>query len=192
MNGIISQIAFYLSKLRFWFTVNPWETAIRVRLGRNVIKYGPGVHFKIPALDRVFIASDRTHVTNLPNQTVTTTCGRVVTVSAVVTYRIVDIDKLYSTLFNVTDWIINESLSCIAKHLLSVRFDQIVWNNISDDIMKLMPSTDKYGVIVEKIQMTDAAVTKAFRFISDSGGNQWWTQKLDSLINPNDSLTPVG
>ena len=55
---------------RWWVIVQPWESCLRVRLGRHVALLAPGVHWRIPYVDQAYRQSVRLRIAHLPTQTV--------------------------------------------------------------------------------------------------------------------------
>lgn len=85
------------SLIVWWVTVAPWEQGLRVRLGKRVKLCNPGVHLKIPILDRMYRQSVRLRSSIQPAQTLTTKDGKPLTVAVTVLYRIADLRRLYDS-----------------------------------------------------------------------------------------------
>ncbi|MGQ0834978.1 MAG: SPFH domain-containing protein [Gammaproteobacteria bacterium] len=84
--------------LAWWFIVEPWEQAVRVRFGKHVRLVHAGVHFKIPFFDVIYKQNVRRRVSGIPVQTLTALDGVPVTIHGSVGYRICDVLKLQQTL----------------------------------------------------------------------------------------------
>ena len=44
---------------QWWVVVAQWELGLRIRLGKKTKALNPGIHFRIPFLDRIYIQSAR-------------------------------------------------------------------------------------------------------------------------------------
>lgn len=70
-----------LESAKFWFMVNPWERAVRVRAGRWSKQIEPGAYFRIPFVDTVTLINTRLRITSTPSITITTMDGKTVTMA---------------------------------------------------------------------------------------------------------------
>src|SRR5688572_20343223 len=97
----IKDIFQFLSRFFQWyFIVMPWEQAVFIRAGKSHKTLGKGIYFKIPFLDVVYIQTTRRRMIEAPMQTVTTKDGHAITIKAGVSYKIVDMFKLYNSLYH--------------------------------------------------------------------------------------------
>lgn len=102
---ILNIIASFSNKLfQWWFTVMPWEQAIRIRRGKTVRLLGAGLYLKIPFIDAVYIQTTRMRMVDMPIQTVSTQDGTTLTIKAVIGYSIKDVQLLYNTLYHPDDF----------------------------------------------------------------------------------------
>lgn len=196
----LQQIAQWLGTLRIWFTVMPWERAIRVRFGKRVTRLEPGLHFRIPFADETYQQNVRLRVLNLPVQTVTNLLGQTVTLSGVVRWRVSDIGLLYDQLHSPEDWILNTALASLA----SVVFDaeQVLSQRIGGDApapaaesVRISPmglsrmasarfqeaNPSLMGLEVESISITDMARVRTYRIINGEGNVGWSWSRVGAL-----------
>mgnify|MGYP001600832354 CR=1 FL=1 len=82
--------------LTWWFFVQPWEKAIRVRAGKHTVMCEPGTHFRIPFVDSVYIHNTRRRVLGVPATTLSSADGRVVVASCVVGFVVSDVLKMHT------------------------------------------------------------------------------------------------
>lgn len=176
MNQIVELITRLTRILVWWAVVNPWERALRVRLGKHVVKLGPGVHLKIPFVDAVFKQSVRRRLANLPLQTLTTRDGKTLSLSGVVGYAVADLDQLYATLQHAEDTIINLALAAIADFVHTHDTADCQPADVATEAVATM-SLEKYGLGEVSIHLTDFVYAKAYRLLSDTQ----WGKHGDSL-----------
>jgi hypothetical protein len=98
MNIANAILDFLKNLLAWWFLVEPWEQAVRVRFGKHYVLRHPGVHFKFPFFDIVYKQNVRRRTSSVPLQTLTTRDGKTMTVLGSLGYSIVDVLKLHLTL----------------------------------------------------------------------------------------------
>ena len=177
----LQQIAEWLNRVRFWYTVRPWERAIRVRCGRWIVAISPGLHFRIPLLDEVFCQNVRQRVLNLPIQTATTTNGKAVTLSGAVRWHIADVELIYQKLHTPEDWIYNTVLAALAEVIFSATtvlspqsVGELATAKVQDDSRAM-------GLEIEAVSITDFAMVRTYRLISGEGNSGWSWNRVGPL-----------
>lgn len=169
LNDFISQI---LSLFQWWIVVAPWESAIRVRRGRNITVLQPGIHFRIPSLDRFFVQRTRKRFINIPTQTVTTLDRQALTVSGGTAFSITDIGKLYNTLSDPEDVIQVETLGLVARFVAAHNMKDTHPENIQDYVNENI-HLEQYGMGGVAFVVTDFVCVKTYRIIQ--GGPKDWS-----------------
>lgn len=84
--------------LKWWVVIAVWERGLRVRLGKNPKELLPGLHFRIPWLDRIYVQSVRHRTTTTRNINATTKDGKSVVVSIAIHFAVADVLKVYDSL----------------------------------------------------------------------------------------------
>lgn len=93
----LSQIIDGMSKpFKWWVVVAPWEQGLRVRLGKTAARLDPGIHLKVPFLDRIYCQSVRLRTIHNTSLTCTTRDGFCVTVSFACSFSVEDIVEFYN------------------------------------------------------------------------------------------------
>lgn len=154
----------------WWVVIQPWEQGLRVRSlpfrrqKRCILK--PGFRFRIPYLDAVFMQSTRLRFTTLRPQTLTTQDNQTITLSGVIGYSIVDIDKLYDTLHQAEDSLRCRAQTAIAKFVPSHKFADCGPERIEEDAAAEV-HFEQYGLSLDSICLTSYARLRAYRLIMD-------------------------
>ena len=165
--NIIKDIIDYLSKLfTWWVVVMPWEQGIRVTLGKKMLLMTKGVYLKLPLLHTIFVQEKRLRVINLPIQTICTSDGHALTLSCSVGYSIVDIIKLYNTLYQPDMTISNIVAAKIAEQICNVKLEDCKPSMVQAGVNESLLSSD-YGLKFEYVNITNFAYVKTFRLIQD-------------------------
>jgi regulator of protease activity HflC (stomatin/prohibitin superfamily) len=164
--------------LTWFFTVAPWEQAIRVRMGKRVAVLGAGVYLRIPFVDTIYKQSIRRRINAIKAQTLTTKDGRVVTCSGAVGYRIGDLGKLYDTLENANMTIENEVAGIIASYVGSRDLADCNSRQLEDKVHAEL-NLSKYGLEGQEFYVQSFATSKTFRVITGEIGQSW---QMDSAL----------
>ena len=76
----LSSIFGFFRSFQCWVTVAPWEAGLRVRYGTKAFLLNPGLHWRIPFLDRIFIQPVRLRTIEPPTITLTTKDGKMLSI----------------------------------------------------------------------------------------------------------------
>ncbi len=172
MNQVKDFLEYLLNAIKIWIIVQPWENGLRVRNGKHVKKMKGGVYFRIPYLDSVYIQSVRLRVVSLPIQTLTSKDLKAITLNSAIGYSIVDIEKIYSTLYHPELTLANMAMSEISDYVYKNNLQDLHPQEIERAVIEKL-SVGDYGIKVEYFRMTNFAVVKTFRLIQD----QSWTSE---------------
>ena len=170
-----------LSKIFLWWVIiNPWELGIRVRLGKYTKLLGPGIHFRIPGMDKVYAQNTRMEALDVPNQTLTTLDGKILTISVVVCFRIMDIELLYTNIQRVDQTIMGMVMGKVATSVTSLRSEECTPNKVEryvqDEINGL---ADDWGIEFYLISVNTFAYVKTYRLIGESTRSLWPEISMD-------------
>lgn len=165
---------------KWWVVVASWEQGVRVRFGKKTTRLDPGVHFRIPFLDRIYIQSTRTQVVHTYGQSISTPEGKVITFGIAVRFQIQDIVQLYNTVSDVGTVLLFDAISQ-ASHLISTETDMnpsLLEDKINDSLAK-----QDYGLCEVHASVVGFCQIKSWRFIVDGA----WIPMGKSLDDSRDS-----
>ena len=175
MKSFFDFLAQFWRQLRPWTVINPWEQALRVRLGRHVRRLPPGVHLKVPLIDTIYAQSVRRRIVALQVQTITTTDGKAVSFAASLGYEIGDLAKLYETLHHAEDTIIRLGMAALAHVVRTRAADDCDQESIERAAVTRLDLV-RFGIQGVELYLTAFAVVRTYRLISDptydTGGDQ--------------------
>lgn len=172
MTAIIDLLRSFWRLFIWWVVVNPWERAIRVRLGKHRTLLEPGLSFRIPYADQIFRQSVRLRFTTLYPQTVTTRDGQTLTIAGVLSYTITNVDRLYDTLQQAEEALRAMAQGAIADYVHGHRFEDCSPKDVERGSGKNL-SLDDYGLGFDSLRLTTFARVKSYRFIMDSHQSTW-------------------
>lgn len=167
MNGIKEFIQWLFDAVKIWIIIQPWESALRVRFGKQIKKLTGGVYFRLPYFDAIYIQENRLRVCTMSMQTLTTKDGETITVEAAVGYSIRDLEMLYKTLSSPETTVENIIKSSIADYITSSFSDYIKPLDIEREAEVKIREKD-YGLEFTYVKILSFARVKTFRLIQDS------------------------
>lgn len=149
------------------FLVQPWEQGLRVRFGKKIKRYGGGLHFKLPFVDKIYLQNTRLRITDLASQTLTTADGKTVTLSGALQYRVKDIMKLYMNLHMAENTVAQLVQGAIAKHITAADLGRLKSDLWVGQVMRECNGTlHCWGLSQAQLIITDFAVVKTYRLIT--------------------------
>lgn len=160
---------------KWWVTIASWEQGLRVRFGKRSRALPPGIHFRIPFLDRVYVQSTRAKTIVSSNQTMSTADGKVVTMSVSIIYEVSDILRMYEQASSPEDVLIFEALKVAAHEVSSRRVADLSPLQIGEAISARLQSVD-LGLSNVSSALTGFCVSRCYRIIDGSG---WQPQGRD-------------
>jgi len=166
MNQVKEFLDYLLNSVKFWVIVQPWEQGIRVRKGSKVKLLIAGMYFRIPYLDSVYIQETRLRVASLPIQTVTSKDGSAVTLNGAIGYSIINIEKLYNTLYHPETTISNMAMGEVADYVFKNPIADTDPKKIEATVLNKLNAHD-YGLQFDYFKITSFAVVRTYRLIQD-------------------------
>jgi regulator of protease activity HflC (stomatin/prohibitin superfamily) len=138
--------------------VQPYEQALKIRLGRYIGRLNPGFTWVVPIITQIVKLDLRTQVMDVPSQEVITKDNSPTNVDAIVYIRVVDPEKAY---FEVS----NYKLATVALAQTSLRgiigdmeLDEILYNReqINTRLRDMLDKeTDQWGVKIERVEIKE-------------------------------------
>lgn len=164
--NLLNSIADFLGRLlNWWFTVQPWEQAIHVRRGKVAKVKGPGFYWQIPFVDKVFIQTTRMRMMDVPMQTMSSKDGSAITVKSVIGYSIIDVLKVYQTLYHPEVTLGSMVQSGVGQFIRENLTSAITPAGI-EEYVKI--DGDQYGIGNVTVKITTFAIVKVFRLMQDN------------------------
>lgn len=172
MSAIIDLLRSFWRLFIWWFVVQPWESAIRVRLGKTRKRVGPGLHFRIPYADVVYRQSTRLRYATTMPQTVSTKDGFALTISGQLGYKIIDLDKLYDTVQQGENAVRAIAQGAIAGYVFEHDLAECSPVDVERGVASKLGLAE-YGLEYAALQLTTFCRVKTYRLIMDNHENAW-------------------
>lgn len=171
MNQVREFIEYILNLVKIWVIIQPWQQGIRVRIGKNRKLLNPGIHFKIPYFDSVFVQENRMRIVDIPLQTISCK-DQTITLNASFGYLISNIETLYLKLYHPETTLKNLTMAKITDFVSSRQFADIKLDELEGFVLKELKALD-YGITFETFQVMNYASVKTYRLIQDRS----WTHE---------------
>lgn len=172
MNQIKEFLEYIFNLVKIWVIIQPWQQGIRVRFGKNKKLLEPGIHFKLPYFDSVFVQETRMRIVNMPIQTISCKDKQTITLNGSFGDLISNIEKLYCTLYHPETTLKNLTMAKITDFISQKNFSDIELNDLENKVLAELKSLD-YGITFESFQIMNFASVRTFRLIQD----QSWTHE---------------
>lgn len=153
--------------LRWWVVVAPWEQGVRIRLGKTAVVLNPGIHLRIPFLDRAYVQCTRLRIVTSRGHTVMTLDKKVVTIALATQFVIQDIKQLYSTISNPENTLVNCISSLAAEYLSKIHSDDLSYKALQAYVNDGMVDKD-WGLSDISVSVIDFAFARTYRLIGNS------------------------
>lgn len=174
-------IQYLFDKLEFlfkwWVIIQPWEQGLRVWMGKKERFLNPGIYWRIPFFHSVYIQQIRTHYVNLALQSLTTKCGKQLTIGLIVGYSIADMQKMYNSIGEVEGYVTSVVSGRVSEYIE----DNYIEDCTDDKIIPYLMENDSMsvGINIESISVFAKVVVRTYRLIQDGS----WMGERHSLEN---------
>jgi hypothetical protein len=169
MNWLPTMLQSLSRPMKWWIVVASWEQGLRIRLGRNPTRLDPGIHFRIPFVDRIYVQSTRARVISVENQSLSTKDGKVYTVSLGVRFRINNIITVYETMAQPEGILACDALSLVARYISAKDSKDVDPEELESAINDNMPSYGS-GLTDVLVNVTGFCHSRCYRMIT---GGTW-------------------
>ncbi len=154
----------FTQAFRWFWILQPWEQGLRVRAGKNIVKFEGGIHYKVPYIDHIFKQNTRSRISAVPAQNVDTLDGKAMTISGSLAYRVVDVTPLY-TLLHTADETLGQKVQRRVCEYIEVRNRADI--TPTDMMTRVTAALDfeQYGLVEVEFIVTDMVQVKTLRLI---------------------------
>lgn len=146
--------------------VDAYELAIVLRFGKYQRSVEPGIHWKIPFVDRFLTCNNVSQTINLAAQSITTSDGESVVASAIVKYCIKDPRAYHTSVWNAHAALSDVSMGVIFDELSGRCWADCRGVDWGDVLTKPVRAKVKaFGIHVEHVTLTDFGRIRTLRIM---------------------------
>lgn len=164
---IIDFIISIWDKLTFFQIVKQYQQGAWLRFGKLRKIVGPGLYFKIPLLDEIDCYHVLTTAMTLDAQSVTTKDEKEVVAKGIIKYKIADLSKQFTDVYDAVDAISDVSMGIIKNIISKKTWEECKEENLDNEITKkVRTEAKKWGIEVEAVTLSDLSRMRSFRFLT--------------------------
>lgn len=164
---IIDFIISIWDKLTFFQIVKQYQQGAWLRFGKLRKVVGPGIYFKIPVLDEIDCYHVLTTAMTLDAQSVTTKDEKEVVAKGIIKYKIADLSKQFTDVYDAVDAISDVSMGIIKNIISKKTWEECKEENLDNEITKkVRTEAKKWGIEVEAVTLSDLSRMRSFRFLT--------------------------
>ena len=166
MNEVLQWLMGLVRGARCWVVVQPWERAVRVRLGKRTTLLEPGLHGRIPYADEVTVVNTRLRVAAVATQTITTKDGKALTTGGNVGFRIAQPLEALNALQSPESTVAAIAQRAVASFISSREWAALSCPQVEADVLAALRAFGMgKGITVEFVSCVDFAVVRTFRLL---------------------------
>ena len=170
LDKLLDFIVTFINDILPFKIVDQWEQGVHLRFGKFHKVVYPGLNWKIPFFDQVWVVPVITQTVNLKPQTLTTLDEKSVVLTSIVRYHIEDVEKFLRGVMHANDVLVDTTQGIIRDIV-----EDTNWNDLVDLTNRVYPEVnkqvEKWGIKVQLISFPDLGMITTYRIISDSKEN---------------------
>ena len=155
----------FLHLFRFWSVIDCYQRGVVLRLGRHHRDLEPGLHWIWPfGIEHVFAANVVTNTTNLGVQSLTTRDGHSISVSSLLTWRVLEPAKFLLEVEGGQEAISDLCYGAVADVVKAATWAEVSEPKFADQCAtRLRRRASRYGLEIERLQFSDLTKCRSLR-----------------------------
>lgn len=166
---LIQTILEFIGLFKFWVVVNPYEKAVRIRLGTGVTVFEPGFHWHLPfGIDHLISEHITPTTHSLGDESMITKDGKSCGFHAVVTYQVNDIVKCTLKVSDADHAVRESCAGEIGRVLRESTWSEIIGEegDILDKLTKACRARGwKWGIEILSVQLAGLSLVRNIRLM---------------------------
>lgn len=157
-----------LGLFKFFYTLNPYQMGVLLRLGKFKKVISPGFGFCYPfGIDQILAENVVLETINVGPQSLTTKDGIGIVVSSIITFKIEDVKTFLLEVEGRNNAIEDCSYGAISGFFLTKTWDSLFELDLSNELSKIVRrSAKKYGVDIISVQLCDFSRCRSLRLVT--------------------------
>lgn len=165
---LIDLIVTFIHDILPWKIVDQWERGVHLKTGKFYRVVSPGLNWKVPFFDKIWVTPVITQTVNLRPQTVTSEDEKSVVLSSIVRYHIHDVQKFLLGVMHANDVLVDTTQGIIRDMVEGCKWDDL-YDLGSVVTPEVNEQVSKWGITIEQISFPDLGEIKTYRIMSDGG-----------------------
>lgn len=168
--------------LIFWVVVAAWEQGVLVRFGKRSRALAPGIHLRIPVLDRVAVICVRERVVSTSCKTASTRDGHALSFELAIFYSIADALRLVSNVASPEGKLQAIALSCASEEVCKLDRSEVTPGRIADAVTAgLQSHSERWGLEGVVARVTTFAYARTVRLLVAQDSN--YSSRFDCTLD---------
>lgn len=169
---LIELIAAGWDRIAPFTVVDAYEGAVILRFGRYSRTLEPGLHWKIPLAERAVEVNTCITTMRLQPQTLTTSDGLSVVVTAIVKYRIADPEPYVVGVWDQQDVLADVTMGATARAVRAVTWEALRADPPERAVLEeARKQCNRFGFRIEAVTFTDLGRVNSLRLIQPAAAN---------------------
>ena len=147
--------------------VHQWEEGVHLRLGKYIRNVEPGLNFKIPFADNIWVTPVITQTIHLQPQTLTTLDEKNIVLKSILRYHVHDVKKFLLNVMNASDVLVDTTQGVIRDTVEGYNWQDLYDVNeyLKDQVTDIV---ENWGITIERVTITDLGIIRTIRLMTDS------------------------
>lgn len=154
--------------LKWWIVIAEWEQGLRVRLGKHSDRLTPGVHLRIPWLDRIYVQSDRLRTMTSSGITGRSKDGKTIVFELAMHFSVANIKTLYMSLDDPEQTIRSYAHEMALEFIESANAADITASSLTQAVKFCATQISSWGLSDMSFTVTSLTTVRAYRLISNA------------------------
>ena len=152
-----------------WVIIDQYDAGVMLRLGKYYRTLEPGIHWKIPFVDKPVTATVVTTTMNLPSQGLLTKDNKSVAVSSIIQYNISDARLFLLTVYEARDALSDVIMGAIKSYIAAYEYDKLRTENQipTKRLNQIKEAMSTWGIDVTNVVVTDFQPCRTIRLAQD-------------------------
>jgi regulator of protease activity HflC (stomatin/prohibitin superfamily) len=163
---LIDLLVTFIHEILPFKIVDQWEAGVHLRIGRFHRVVSPGLNWKVPFFDKIWVTPIITQTVNLSPQTLTTADERSIVLTSIVRYHVFNVQSFLLNVMHANDVLVDMTQGIIRDIVETTN-----WNDLVDLTDIVTPAVNdeviKWGIKVEAVKFPDLGEIKTYRIITD-------------------------
>ena len=150
--------------------VDCFKAGVHLRFGKFIRVLEPGLRWKIPLVDKFMLDDVVIDTAYYKPQALTTLDNKMVVVSAVVKYQVVDIKKYLLDIYDRDSVLADSTMMAMKQIVSSFNWESLRHSKeVEKELRSLVAKEVKdYGIKVHRVVFADLSLCRTYRLISDA------------------------
>lgn len=154
-------------RVAFWVVIPVGRNGAVLRLGKYHRTLEPGLHWKWPMIEEIREHDTVLTTLRLEPQTLTTKDGTVVVVTAMVRYKIRDLQPYVSDIWDARDVLADTTMGSIRQEIGRATLAELLANPPESQVLaRVRSKVNRYGFSVMEVTFIDLGQVRTFRIMS--------------------------